>query len=256
MPGPITHIATADATSVTVRGRDLVNDLIGKHTFTEVFYFLVTGRMPDAAQARVLDACLVTLDGARLYAVRSDRADDGRERSRPDPGVDRRRPHGDRQRARRHHGGLRRPAGGRRQTRPMPTAGAAASSRSTGSARRRCPASGTRCTSRTTRGRRRSCAWPGRTDWTGATCSFCSSCPQPSTKRPAATSPSMPPARSRRLLLEIGIPAEIVRAIAVVSRSAGLVGHILEEQQTDSSRHLVKLARETIPYRDPPSSFD
>jgi citrate synthase len=37
----------------------------------------------------------------------------------------------------------------------------------------------------------------------------------------------------------------------VVSRSAGLVGHILEEQKTDSSRHLVRLARETIPYRDP-----
>jgi citrate synthase len=55
------------------------------------------------------------------------------------------------------------------------------------------------------------------------------------------------------LLLEIGIPPEIVRAIAVVSRSAGLVGHILEEQQTDSARHLVKPARETIPYREPSS---
>jgi citrate synthase len=53
------------------------------------------------------------------------------------------------------------------------------------------------------------------------------------------------------LLLEIGIPPEIVRAIAVVSRSAGLVGHILEEQETDSARHLVKLARETIPYQAP-----
>src|SRR6478672_6538365 len=61
MPQPVTHIAAADATSVTVRGRDLVNELIGKHGFTEVFYFLVTGRMPDAAQTRVLDACLVTL---------------------------------------------------------------------------------------------------------------------------------------------------------------------------------------------------
>ena len=47
MSGPFTHIATADAKSVTVRGRDLVNDLIGKHTFTEVFYFLVTGRMEE-----------------------------------------------------------------------------------------------------------------------------------------------------------------------------------------------------------------
>jgi citrate synthase len=55
------------------------------------------------------------------------------------------------------------------------------------------------------------------------------------------------------LLLEIGIPPEIVRAIAVVSRSAGLVGHILEEQQTDSARHLVRLARDTIPYEAPPT---
>src|SRR3954469_171666 len=57
----VTHIATADATSVTVRGHDLVNDLIGHYTFTEMFYLLVTGRMPAPPQTRVLDACLVTL---------------------------------------------------------------------------------------------------------------------------------------------------------------------------------------------------
>ena len=37
MSAPVTHIATADATRVIVRGRDLVNDLIGKYTFTEIF---------------------------------------------------------------------------------------------------------------------------------------------------------------------------------------------------------------------------
>jgi citrate synthase len=52
------------------------------------------------------------------------------------------------------------------------------------------------------------------------------------------------------LLLEIGIAPEIVRAIAVVSRSGGLVGHILEESRTDSANHLVKLARDTIPYEN------
>lgn len=56
-----THIATSDATSITVRGHDLVNDLIGKRSFTEMIYFLVCGRMPTANQARVLDACLITL---------------------------------------------------------------------------------------------------------------------------------------------------------------------------------------------------
>ena len=54
-------------------------------------------------------------------------------------------------------------------TRPMPTAGAGASSRSIASARKRYRASAMRCTSRTIRARRRCCARPRRTDWTGAT---------------------------------------------------------------------------------------
>jgi len=56
-----TSLCTSDLTSITVRGRDLVNDLVGELTFTEMLYFLSTGREPDAAQAKVLDACLVTI---------------------------------------------------------------------------------------------------------------------------------------------------------------------------------------------------
>ena len=56
-----TSICTSDLTSITVRGRDLVNDLVGELTFTEMLYFLSTGRKPDAGQAKVLDACLVTI---------------------------------------------------------------------------------------------------------------------------------------------------------------------------------------------------
>jgi citrate synthase len=58
---PTTRIATSDARSITIRGRDLVNEIIGRHTYTEVLYFLTTGRMPSAGETRVLDACLVTL---------------------------------------------------------------------------------------------------------------------------------------------------------------------------------------------------
>jgi citrate synthase len=58
---PTTRIAASDATSITIRGRDLVNELIGRHTYTEILYFLTVGRMPDAGETRVLDACLVTL---------------------------------------------------------------------------------------------------------------------------------------------------------------------------------------------------
>jgi citrate synthase len=58
---PTTRIATSDARSITIRGRDLVSELIGRHTYTEILYFLTTGRMPSAGETRVLDACLVTL---------------------------------------------------------------------------------------------------------------------------------------------------------------------------------------------------
>jgi citrate synthase len=59
--GPVTRTGTSTATTVRVRGRDLVEELIGKHSFTEMLYFLTCDRMPDAVQVRLLDACLVTL---------------------------------------------------------------------------------------------------------------------------------------------------------------------------------------------------
>lgn len=58
---PTTHLCTHDAESITVRGADLVNDLIGELTFTEMSYFAITGRRPTRAQTRILDAVLVTL---------------------------------------------------------------------------------------------------------------------------------------------------------------------------------------------------
>lgn len=50
------------------------------------------------------------------------------------------------------------------------------------------------------------------------------------------------------LLGEIGIPQPIMRGIAVISRSAGLVGHIREEQQVSTARHIWDAASEAVPY--------
>ena len=58
---PYTAIATSDAHSITVRGRDLCHDLIGKIGFTDYFWLLVIGDMPTEAQRRMLDACLVAI---------------------------------------------------------------------------------------------------------------------------------------------------------------------------------------------------
>jgi citrate synthase len=56
-----TAIATSDAESVTVRGLDLCDELIGRIDFTDYFWLLVTGDRPDAKQRRIMDACLVAI---------------------------------------------------------------------------------------------------------------------------------------------------------------------------------------------------
>jgi len=56
-----TAIATSDADSITVRGLDLCNELIGKIDFTDYFWLLVLGEKPEPAQRAMMDACLVAI---------------------------------------------------------------------------------------------------------------------------------------------------------------------------------------------------
>jgi len=58
---PTTRIARHTADAIYIRGASLVDDLIGKLTFTEMMYFQLLGVKPTPAQAKVLDAVLVTL---------------------------------------------------------------------------------------------------------------------------------------------------------------------------------------------------
>lgn len=251
MPAPVTHIATADATSITVRGRDLVNDLIGKISFTEMFYLLITGSMPTPAQTRALDACLVTLmeHGFTPSALVS------RLMAESTPG----------------------------QIQVSIAAGLLAIGDVHAGTMEGCAALLTQgvdvpdqegwCRQVVAEHRSRNAAVHG----------FGHRLHRPEDPRAPALlrvarengfegryvklllklSATIDEAAGRHvtinatgalaaLLLEIGIAPEVVRAIAVVSRSGGLVGHILEEQRTDSANHLVKLARETIPYKFEP----
>lgn len=61
MSSPVTHIATSSPTSITVRGKDLTQELMGQLSFTEMIYFLSVGRTPSEEETVILDACLVSL---------------------------------------------------------------------------------------------------------------------------------------------------------------------------------------------------
>jgi citrate synthase len=56
-----TSVGTSDADSITVMGRDLAGELLGKTTFTELTFLLVQRRTPSPAETRMLDAVLVSL---------------------------------------------------------------------------------------------------------------------------------------------------------------------------------------------------
>lgn len=58
---PRTAICTSDEDTIVVRGHDLCRDLIGKVSFTEHFYLLLTGKRPTPAALALLDATLVAI---------------------------------------------------------------------------------------------------------------------------------------------------------------------------------------------------
>jgi citrate synthase len=56
-----TAISTSNAETILVRGHDLCAELIGKVSFTDHVWLLVTGELPAPPQRRVLDAALVAI---------------------------------------------------------------------------------------------------------------------------------------------------------------------------------------------------
>ena len=65
MPEPFdyvrTSIGSATADSITVAGRDLPSEVMGRLSLTELAYLLLVGREPTAGECRLLDAVLVSL---------------------------------------------------------------------------------------------------------------------------------------------------------------------------------------------------
>jgi citrate synthase len=58
---PYTAISTADAASITIRGRDLCKELIGKIDFTDYFFLLLMGKEPTDDQRFFVNALLVAI---------------------------------------------------------------------------------------------------------------------------------------------------------------------------------------------------
>jgi len=56
-----TSVGTSDADSITVMGRDVADELMGRVTLTELAFLLVRRRPPTEGEARMLDAVLVSL---------------------------------------------------------------------------------------------------------------------------------------------------------------------------------------------------
>ena len=54
-------ISTSNAETILVRGHDLCAELIGKVSFTDHVWLLVTGELPSPGQRRVLDSALVAI---------------------------------------------------------------------------------------------------------------------------------------------------------------------------------------------------
>lgn len=52
---------THDIDRLLFRGKDTLNELVGKITYTEGVFLGVTGKLPTPQQTRILDACLVML---------------------------------------------------------------------------------------------------------------------------------------------------------------------------------------------------
>jgi citrate synthase len=60
-PNPTTALCTSDIDNIWIRGKNLVSDLIGHMTFTEMTLFHLLGQPATPMQVKIVDAVLVTI---------------------------------------------------------------------------------------------------------------------------------------------------------------------------------------------------
>lgn len=243
-----TRIAKTEADRVTIRGHDLVADLIGVRSFTEMIYFLTVGRMPTAPQVKVLDACLVTLmehgwtPSSLITRIMIDSV----------PG----------------------------EAQVAIASGLLALGSVFAGTSEDCATLlflgvetggdlDAYCHEIVASYRARKAAVPGFghpvhkpddpralrllriAEEAGLAGPYVQLLHRLSAAMDATFGKHIAinaTGAIGALLLEIGLPADLMRGVAVVSRAGGLIGHVAEERQTHSSRHIWKLAEDNIPY--------
>lgn len=250
--GPVTRIATSDATSIHVGGRNLLEELVGERSFTEMLYFLTVKRMPTPAQTRILDACLVTLMehgltpsaviarlmadsvpeepqaamAAGLLAIGSVFAGTTEQCAQLLLDLERRIAGGDAEAPRtlaREYAAARKPVPGFGHTTHKPDDP-------------------------------RSAKLFSVLERDGSKGRYVDLLRQLATEVDAANNRHITinaTGAIGALFLEIGIPVEAMRGFSVVSRSGGLVGHLLEERETHSGRAIWMASRAAVRYEAP-----
>ena len=245
-----TAIATSDATSITVRGRDLVSELIGRCTYTEMFYLLLAGHMPEPPQTRVLDVCLVTLMEHGLNhstIIARLMADSVPDQIQVAVGA------GLMAIGDVFAGTMEGCAGLLQQIAAAPDPDALCREIASSHRASRSPVPGF--------GHRthkpddpRTAALLDVLDREGLAGSYTAALRRLAAAVDAAAGRHITVNATGALaaaLLEIGLDASMLRAVAAASRAAGLAGHIAEERQTGSARRIWDLAREHVPYQVP-----
>ncbi len=248
--GPVTRTGISTADSVRVRGRDLVNELIGRHSFTEVLYFLTCNRMPDAAQTHLLDACLVTLmehgltPSAIITRLMTDSVPEESQVAMASgllaigsvyAGTTER------------CAELLLELGRRVETEPD---AAAAVAREYAQARKPVPGFGHGTHKPDDPRTVRLLDLAREAGKSGVYVSLLESLAREVDKVAGRHITVNATGAMGAIFLEIGVPVAAMRAYSVVSRSGGLVGHILEEKETRSARAIWAAAKNTVSYVD------
>ncbi|NQU70741.1 MAG: citryl-CoA lyase [Rhodospirillales bacterium] len=63
MTKPTTRIGTptSDTNRFRMRGKDVLTEILGEKSFSEAYYFIVTGKEPTPGEVKIFDSCLIIL---------------------------------------------------------------------------------------------------------------------------------------------------------------------------------------------------